>query len=370
MIGSWREMAMHGGRTVAKRLRIGVTVAALASLTGTTACELDRATSPEMRDEQWSFLGLGGRMLLDLEESNGILYAATDSGVYRKSLLETGDWVPAGLAGRHVYAVLPAGGDTLLAAAAVDHEAGRLVSIHRSLDRGASWQPFQNGFGGADPLEVRSLARLTDGTILAGGQTAVVARSADGGRSWRVAWGDWDMIALGTHFLRIDPTRPGTVWSGGEFGAFMPFLLKSDDYGATWTEHFIDLGGDNAHYSVAVDPADGAVYTGTEGYVLKSRDGGATWDEVLAPATYPYFHGIEVGGLIPRRIYAAGAINTDAPQDLVVYTSENGGHTWRSVREPAGRKGGVYTTLLHAGDGAEHLYLGTSNGVVRFSRWP
>jgi photosystem II stability/assembly factor-like uncharacterized protein len=353
-----QEERRHGRRT---RPAVGL-VLVVAALTA--GCDTRDAVGPPSGDEQWSDLRLEGYGVLDLTVAGEMLFAATDDGVFRRPVNGAAAWTPAGLAGRVVNAILPMGGDTLLAAAAIDWEADVVASLYRSTDAGASWEPFQNGFGGDDPGPVLSLARLPDGTVLAGGGAAVVARSTDGARSWAVAWGGWDMIALGTHFFRVDPTAPTTVWSGGEQGAFVPFLLRSTDSGATWEEFFLELGGDNAHYSVAVDPRSGTVYTGTEGFVLRSRDQGATWETVLSPETYPYFFALEVGGRAAARVYAVGAMNTDLPQDLVVYISDDEGATWREARHPEQRRAGVLSALLLTRADLEHLLLGTTDGVV------
>lgn len=347
--GWWRSVGVVG---------LGIAVVLV------TGCDPEYSVGPPVAEEEWSDFGLDGRAVMELSAAEHVLYAATDDGVFRRNS-GAGTWTAAGFSGRWVNAVLPLGGDTLLAAAAIDWDADVVASLYRSTDGGGSWHAFQNGFGGEDPGLVLSLVRLPDGTVLAGGGAAVVARSTDDGQSWEVAWGDWDMIALGTHFFHVDPVTPGTVWSGGEQGAFVPFLLRSTDAGAAWEEYFLDLGGDNAHYSVVVDPATGAVLTGTEGFVLRSLDHGASWETVLAPDSYPYFFGLEAGGGSSPRLFAAGAVNTDLPQDLIVHISDDVGDTWRQVGHPNGRKGGVLSTLLLADGDRDALYLGTTDGVVR-----
>ncbi|MFC1483587.1 T9SS type A sorting domain-containing protein [Candidatus Neomarinimicrobiota bacterium] len=320
---------------------------------------------------QWEFLGLGGRKVSALELRSGVLYAGTDQGVFLKASGVTDTfWTPLGLAEEEVRALLALNSDTLLASVDVTGQSlDTAQAIYRTTDGGGSWHPFQNGFGGVDGtrdvLSIHALPGSTD-TLLATG-LALVAKSVDGGLSWKLVWGDWDGFGPGTHFLTFDPGSPQTIWAGGESGIMFPYLLKSTNYGETWQFLSIDGGGDNACYSLAIDPLNSnMIYVGMEGRIIKSSNGGVDWTTVLMPDSYPYFFGVAISQQNSAHVYAAGGINTDPPQDLVLYYSRDGGDTWCTNTQP-GLGRGVTTIRLVNENGKDILYLGTWNdGVYRF----
>jgi photosystem II stability/assembly factor-like uncharacterized protein len=256
---------------------------------------------------------------------------------------------------------------TLLAAVRISGTAADTVSLYRTANGGDTWVPSQNGFGaGEGSNQVLGLARLNSQDMLASGGGAVVARSADFGSSWQRVWGNWWDGALST-FVETDPHWPDLVWVGGESGFFRPFLLKSSDGGETWTEVWSDTGGDNAHYSVAVDPTDSArVYTGMEGRLLRTRSGGESWETVLSPSSFPYFYGLAVSSLDPERILAAGAVNTPAPQPMTLYVSGDAGASWSTIVYDSVEHGGVRSLLLVEGTERETVYLGSEEGVYAY----
>ena len=65
------------------------------------------------------------------------------------------------------------------------------------------------------------------------------------------------------------------------------------------------------------------------------------------------------------RVYAAGAVNTDQPQYLVLLVSDDQGESWREVRDPGRTRTGVESLWFRAEGEAEELYLGTRDGVFR-----
>ena len=75
--------------------------------------------------------------------------------------------------------------------------------------------------------------------------------------------------------LAVDPSRPGTLYAGGGFGAG---LFKSVDGGASWQQI---LGGVVlSAWDLLVEPGSGLLYIGTSGGLVVSPDGGLSWRQL------------------------------------------------------------------------------------------
>lgn len=339
---------------------------ALVALAATLASCDTFATGPD--DDVWDepaveALGLDEAWVWTLAADGERLYAGTEDGLFALRRGEAdAEWSRIGFEGQDVNAVLPDDDGSLLVAVRPGEDEEDPTSLYRASAGDFEWEPDQRGFGGEDgSFEVSTLARLPDGTLLAGGDFPVVARLAPDADEWTTVWGGWDAVGLGTHFVVVDPADPSVVWAGGELGAFRPFLIKSADGGVAWGDVQLDPDGDNAINSLAVDPRDSdRVYAGWEGSVQRSEDGGASWETVLEPEGYPYFYGLAVSPNAPGRVYAAGARNDPSLQDLVFRWSDDGGESWSTLREEGA--GGVLSMLL---TDREEVYLGTQDGVYR-----
>lgn len=311
---------------------------------------------------QWEYIGLKGHTAYELRLHQGRLYAATDSGVFFHDLSTTDTiWVPVGLQGRPVNTILPITRDTIFAGTKTTL-LDDTTSICRTTDGGSTWQHYQNGFGGDTEFkEVKALERLPWNTdlIFATG-LSVIARSFNRGLDWEVSLGSWDAFGQATQFLDVDRSSSMSIWSGGETGSLTPVLSVSTDAGETWREVYPPLKGENACYSVAIDPINpDVVYAGTEGSVIKSTDAGQNWATVLAPGEYPYFFGLEISPSDPVVIYAAGATNSNEPQSLTLYMSETGGREWKSAAYENLTHGGVGNLLLERTVSSDVVYIAT-----------
>lgn len=318
---------------------------------------------------QWSYLGLGGKRVEALRSHNGFLYAATDAGIWQKPIVSTGTtWTSLGLESKHTKTLLILNDSTFMAGVIITGISSDTVSLLKSTDGGRNWHPSQNGFGsGGSSNQVWALEKnnTQSNELFATGRAMVVAKSTDAGASWRKVYGDWTWGAVGTHFINIDPASSNRAWAGGETGFFQPFVLKSTSSGETWEEIFLNVGGDNACYSIALHSTDSnTAYVGMEGRVMKTTNGGAHWFTVFAPPDYPYFFGLALAR--DSILYAAGLLNTPSPQRLLFYRSLNGGASWDTITQNTLGMRGVLALLLLPGTIADTLFLGTSGeGVFR-----
>lgn len=184
---------------------------------------------------------------------------------------------------------------------------------------------------------VSALAALADGTLIAGMHGQGLARSDDGGRSWR-----W--INKGLTQFDVWTVRAGTI--GGKevlFAGTMPaHLFRSDDGGARWRElpallsvasyprwtfpppphlgHVKDIVVDNGRLLVGVEV----------GALLYSEDGGESFGEypIDRDPTGCDLHRVLVHHDRPERMMIASGFG--------VMTSEDGGKTWRRGPMPEG----------------------------------
>lgn len=110
--------------------------------------------------------------------------------------------------------------------------------------------------------------------VAAGGAVAAVTEG-DSGWTARLLLPD-----SGVRALALDTAAARTMYAGGRHG-----VVKTSDGGESWEA----CGPPDADvFSVAVSPADGAVYAGCEpSSLLVSRDGGTSWTELASLKQIP-----------------------------------------------------------------------------------
>ena len=180
-----------------------------------------------------------------------------------------------------------------------------LLGTHSGLfssdDGGARWH--LQALAGQDAM---SLARPGGARLWMAGHD-VMAKSADGGRSWQsvrpAGLPDYDV-----HGFAADP-KGGTLYAAIAGRG----LYRSTNGGASFTVVSTEVGG--SVMALAVRP-DGSILAGDmQQGLLESRDGGKTWRVVVRAQ----LRGLAVNPANPRRILAAGP---------GVLLSTNGGKSW------------------------------------------
>jgi len=118
--------------------------------------------------------------------------------------------------------------------------------------------------------------------------------SRDGGATWTEVSHNVPGVPDGTYVSRVigSARGPGVAWATFDAhrdGDFRPYVLRTTDFGATWTpmtRGLPELGPVN----VIVEHPDDAdvLFLGTEHHAYASTDGGATWARIPNLPTTPY----------------------------------------------------------------------------------
>lgn len=122
------------------------------------------------------------------------------------------------------------------------------------------------------------------GVLWTGSDDGLLHLSRDGGKSWANVtppqMPEWTMI----NSIEAHPFEPGGLYVAAtryKLDDFRPYLYKTEDWGATWTE--ITTGIDALHFTrvIRADPERrGLLYAGTERGVYLSFDDGAHWQSL------------------------------------------------------------------------------------------
>ncbi len=202
----------------------------------------------------------------------------------------------AGFGGQAIHTIVPHPTDPNVVTVAMS-----TGGVYRSVDRGASWEPRNQGIGtsflpGEDPPEFGQCVHKVavdagDPDRLYAQNHGGVFRSDDGGHSW-VSISEGLPADFGFPIV-AHPHRPGTVYvypltadierfpPGGK-----PAVWRSDDAGQTWRETGPGLPAEAwtvvLRDGFSADDADPAgLYIGTRhGSIWVSNDEGGTWAEV------------------------------------------------------------------------------------------
>lgn len=239
-------------------------------------------------------------LLVSPSDANQILLG-THEGIYRST--DAGrTWAFAELAGNDAMNMAQRGGDTVWAAG---HEV-----LARSPDGGASWQDVRPE--GLPGLDVHGFAvdPREPSTVYAAIAGQGLFRSSDNGQSFALVSSE-----VGPGVMALAVTPDGRILAGEmERG-----LMVSADRGKTWK-----LTLEAGLMGLAVNPDDSRRIIATGPGILLSEDGGRNWRQVLPieQSAGP----VAWASSDPRVAYVVGF-------DRVLYTTADGGRTWRPVAE-------------------------------------
>ncbi len=123
------------------------------------------------------------------------------------------------------------------------------------------------------------------GLLYVGTDDGVVQVSKDAGATW-MKIDRFPGVPDETYVSRVtaSPSQEGTVYvtfDGHRSNDFKPYILKSVDYGATWTSIAANLPQSGSVYVVRQHPRNPALlFVGTEFGLFASLDGGGAWTQI------------------------------------------------------------------------------------------
>lgn len=161
--------------------------------------------------------------------------------------------------------------------------------LHRSMDRGDTWQRISDDLTHDDPERygdipfqtIYSIAEspLRFGLLYAGTDDGRVHVTRDGGREWTEITGDLseDRFIAEIVASAHDEATVYLVQNGKRDDDFEPYVWKSTDYGATWNS--IGDGIPSGPVNVIEEDPErrGLLYAGTDLGAYVSFDDGASW---------------------------------------------------------------------------------------------
>jgi len=318
----------------------------------------------------WSNLGLDGQWVMAVAETPWGLFAGThDDGVFWLDPA-TGQWRPLGLDHAVVSSIVfvPSDPPQLLVGVIPYSDEQTPAALFSSADRGLTWQAADGGLAARNGNRAWAWSILVDASnadrLLMGG-FAPILRSDDGGGTWSYVWGVQDMGGGGVRAIAQSPVAPDRVWAAGENSIFTGFVLRSEDFGRTWS-----WSDPNPRYEIGVwavlpDPSTPQrVFIGVDGGVMRSLDGGASWGPSLARLPGQVHALVEDQGIV----YALANENFRPPPDgtglpdtdLGAYRTDDAGATWDTLRVPAGVRGAWAATVDRRG----RLVIGTDRSGV------
>lgn len=175
--------------------------------------------------------------------------------------------------------------------------------VFRSTDEGSSWEPISPDLTRNDPSTQQpsggDITKDNTGTeiygtvftiaespqdptvIWAGSDDGLIHLTKNGGRSWDNVTPEllpeWSLISL----IEASPHAPGTAYVAAnryKHDDFRPFLLKTEDFGATWALITQGIPDDDFTRVIRVDSGlPGLLFAGTETGIYVSFNDGAGW---------------------------------------------------------------------------------------------
>lgn len=234
--------------------------------------------------------------------------------------------------------------------------AGADIGMLASDDGGRTWSA-----SGLDGRTVWAIRPGPDG-VYAGTQPAGVFRSNDGGRTWHEIDTLTRIPGADRWCVPVKPRQPGRaralvvdqadakrLWVGIEVGG----VASTDNGGATWR---LDLPGNNPDiHMMTAHPVEPGVLFASTGYgrldgvaemvegnagVFRSDDGGLTWRYAWRGVTPRYARPMCIDPRPPYGLTVASAptafssYRDDGGAQAMLYRTDDGGETWRSLGDP------------------------------------
>ncbi len=266
--------------------------------------------------------------------------------------------------------------------------AGTGAGVFVSDDAGASWS-----LAGLEDHEVWQIRSAGNNVLYAGTQPAGLFRSNDAGATWHEVEAFAEAPEAAEWCVPVQPRLPGRaralvidrddprrIWVGVEVGG----IMRTEDGGETWQ---LGLPGENPDlHMMCAQPGEPEVLYASTGYgrldgvaemvegnagVFRSDDGGASWRYAWQGITPRYSRPMCIDPRAPHGLTVASAptafssFKDEGGAQAMLFRSEDGGTSWRSLCDPAHSPSsanihGLTPDLEHPGG----VVIGTDTGEV------
>jgi len=314
--------------------------------------------------------GLDGLTISRLYQEGDRLFAATDNGLYAKSL-DGDNWQLIGLENHRLEDVAILDDQHLIAAAVFDPDPLRFSdpTLFESVNGGANWLPLDNDFGGGFEENIGVWALFYDAEsqrLYATGQDAL-AVSEDTGRSWALISGVWDTLSQPKSALALNRGN-GQIWYGGQ-NAIEQMVLRRVDLASGLTTEFSGflLPSPATIEGITLDPLNpDRVIASGEGGILLTLDNGESWTAPLGDVDFRFYFQAVLDPQDSDVIYTASWVKDfDNPQLFVLEISRDGGRNWNThVLDEPGLFGGAWSLLAVLENEKTVLYAGLQRGGI------
>ena len=263
-----------------------------------------------------------------------------------------------------------AGGASLAGVAFADAAHGWIVGAHDTLlvtaNGGRTWARHATGLAsGVNLTGVTCVGRLHVWAVGSSSTTGYLLRSTDGGAHWRA------VARSGARLNAVDFVDTLHGCTVGQSG----LVLRTADGGRTWHAGTTDAPADLALYAVGFATrsvgwaAGGEPSAGYDAYLLHTSDGGATWQTQSSDVTLSAFDA--VGALSATHAYAiCSGIGGSS-----VYATTDGGASWNDVDDVGIGQRALYGMTLDShlrgiAVGDRSTVVTTTNGTTWTPRLP
>lgn len=228
-------------------------------------------------------------------------------------------------------------------------------TLYRTTDGGLAWVTASSPFSGGDIhfLDVNNGWALADLGVGAGSNAVAVYQTTDGGASWHQKYindpnaaNAGESLPLGGLKAGLAPLNMQTAWVYGvTYASGKPYLFRTDDGGANWSEVTLPLPPGAENFELGIDRDQMKFVSSNDGFIAMRFTG-----DIYQLAVYVTRDGGNTWTLTPTLIPDGGSVNFMSAEEAVIYNgnqfyvTRDAARTW-SIIPPDVKFGDVFAGM-------------------------